>query len=460
MKEVEGVTETRPVWAMLRAASGRVSGHMPGHKGQAPFGSVDLYALDTTELPQTDDLYSPEGALREAERRYAQAAGSAETLFLHNGSTAGNHVMVQLYARAGDTVLLPRNAHLSAVNGCVGLGLHVVWMPVTQGADGWCRVEEETVLRCLREHPETKAVLLTRPDYFGACLPLQRIAAAAHAQGTRVVVDEAHGAHLPWLDGIKSAGEEGADAWVQSVHKTLMGLTGSAVLHLAHAEDRPAAMRILRREQTSSPSFLLMLSIDDSRAWMELQGRARLRDVVRAADALRAALPAMGYRDAHARWRASGFALDPTRLVIDAPQGGHALAASLLREGVDVEMADDRRAVLILTAMDTPQTLAQIGRALRRIPALPTDLPALPNVTALPERAMEVRDAVLAETEMVPLAVAAGRVAAQAAGLYPPGVPLVAPGEIIPEETTIMLARAGSRRRFGTEGEGMLCVKR
>lgn len=453
------MTENRPVWAMLQSASGRVSGHMPGHKGRAPFGPVDLYALDTTELPQTDDLYSPEGALREAERRYAQAAGSAETLFLHNGSTAGNHVMMQLYARAGDTVLLPRNAHLSAVNGCVTLGLHVVWMPVTQGADGWCRVEEETVLRCLREHPEAKAVLLTRPDYFGACLPLRRIVAAAHAQGARVVADEAHGAHLPWLDEIKSAGEEGADAWVQSVHKTLMGLTGSAVLHLANAADRPAAMRILRREQTSSPSFLLMLSIDDSRAWMEQQGRARLRDAVQAAEALRAALPAMGYRDAHAGWRKTGFAFDPTRLVIDAPQGGHALAEALLREGVDVEMADDHRAVLILTAVDTPETLAQIGQALRRIPAYPADLPEMPDVTALPERAMEVRQAVLAETETVPFAVSAGRVAAQAAGLYPPGVPLVAPGEVIPENVVRMLARAGARRRFGTEGEGMRCVK-
>ena len=149
----------RPVYEMLRAAAGRVSGHMPGHKGSAPFGPLNLYALDTTELPHTDDLYSPEGALREAEVRYARAAGSAEALFLHNGSTAGNHVMLQLYARAGDTVLLPRNAHLSAVNGCVPVGAHVVWMPVTQQADGWCRVTEETALRCLREHPEAKALL-------------------------------------------------------------------------------------------------------------------------------------------------------------------------------------------------------------------------------------------------------------------------------------------------------------
>ncbi len=449
----------RPVYEMLRAAAGRVSGHMPGHKGSAPFGPLNLYALDTTELPHTDDLYSPEGALREAEVRYARAAGSAEALFLHNGSTAGNHVMLQLYARAGDTVLLPRNAHLSAVNGCVPVGAHVVWMPVTQQADGWCRVTEETALRCLREHPEAKALLLTRPDYFGACVPLERIVEAAHAQGTRVLVDEAHGAHLPWLEGIPSAGACGADAWVQSVHKTLPGLTGAAVLHLARAEDRPAAMRILRREQTSSPSFLLMLSIDDSRAWMEDGGRARLRAVVRAAEEVRAQLPGLGYRDAHAAWRETVFALDPTRLVIDAPQGGHALAEALAREGVDAEMADQRRVVLILSAMDTPDTLRRVAEALGRIPPVRSELPPLPDVTALPEAAMEVRQAVLADWETVPFDRAAGRIAAQAAGLYPPGVPQVCPGEVIGEETARMLAQAGPRQRFGTEGEGMLCVK-
>ena len=113
------MTNMRPVYDMLTAASARRSGHMPGHKGRPPFGAADLYALDTTELPNTDDLYAAEGGLRESMRLYAQAAGAAKTIFLHNGSTAGNHVMLQLYAREGETVLLPRNAHLSAVNACV-----------------------------------------------------------------------------------------------------------------------------------------------------------------------------------------------------------------------------------------------------------------------------------------------------------------------------------------------------
>ena len=129
-KDGREMANMRPVYDMLTAASARRSGHMPGHKGRPPFGAADLYALDTTELPNTDDLYAAEGGLREAMRLYAQAAGAAKTIFLHNGSTAGNHVMLQLYAREGETVLLPRNAHLSAVNACVLGGMRVKWMPV------------------------------------------------------------------------------------------------------------------------------------------------------------------------------------------------------------------------------------------------------------------------------------------------------------------------------------------
>ena len=143
---------TRPIYDMLRAASGRGSFHMPGHKGRAPFGPLDLYALDTTELPVTDDLYAAERGIAQAQRLYARAAGAAQTLFLHNGSSGGMHIMLQLWAREGDTVLLPRNAHLSAVNGCVMGGLRVRWMPVTCRADGYCHVREEDVLAVSYTH--------------------------------------------------------------------------------------------------------------------------------------------------------------------------------------------------------------------------------------------------------------------------------------------------------------------
>lgn len=431
---------------------------MPGHKGKAPFGSEDLYALDTTELPVTDDLYSPERGLRRAEELYARAVGASETLLIHNGSTAGIHAMVQLYAGEGDTVLLPRNAHLSAVNGCVLGGVNAEWIPVTQRPDGYCYVAEEDVLASMDRHPQAKALLLTRPDYYGGCIPLTAITQKAHDMGMRVVVDEAHGAHLPWVQGW-SALAAGADAVTQSIHKTLPGLTGSAVLHLRDAADRDRALRVLRREQTSSPSFLLMMSIDDAREYMETGGAKRLADVMAAVDEVRGQLTAIGYADAQAAWTDTGYTFDRSRLVILAPQGGEALDEALRVRGMDVEMHDRERVVMILTAMDTPEEIRGIAELMKEIEPKPQTLQTLPEMTALPPRAMQLRQAVMAQSEQVPLCRAAGRVAAQSVGLYPPGVPLAAPGEIITEEVAALLMSAGAQGRFGVEGETVLCVR-
>lgn len=448
----------RPIYDMLTAAANRASFHMPGHKGEMPFGPVDLYALDATELPTTDDLYAPERGIDAAQRLYAAAAGAARTVFLTNGSTSGIHVMVQLYCREGDTLLLPRNAHLSAVNGCIMGGVKVRWLPVRMTADGLPYMTEADVIAAMNAHPEAKAVLLARPDYYGCMLPLERIATAAHARGVRVVVDEAHGAHFPWMDGVKSAGDCGADAWVQSVHKTLPGLTGSAVLHVADAADHGRAMALLRREQTSSPSFLQLLSIDDARAYMALHGRERLQAVAAAVAEVRRTLPALGYADAHAMWRDTGLTFDPTRLVIDAPQGGAALAQALAERGIDVEMHDHRRAVFIITAMDDPSEVLSLLSILKEILPRKANIPQLPLLTSAPERAMEVRAAAMAADERVPLAACAGRIAAVSAGLYPPGVPLVCPGEIVTAEIAVRLMNAKNQERFGVEGDTLRCV--
>jgi len=449
----------RPMYDMLKAAADRRSYHMPGHKGGAPFGAVDLYALDTTETPLSDDLYAPERGIDAAQRLYAQAAGAARSLFLTNGSTCGIHVMVQLYCREGDTVLLPRNAHLSAVNGCILGGVKVRWMPVSMTADGMCYMKETDVLAAMDAHPEARTVFLTRPDFYGCCLPLEGIVREAHRRGMNVVVDEAHGAHFPWWDEVKSAGALGVDAWVQSVHKTLPGLTGAAVLHLRDERDHALALRLMRREQTSSPSFIQMMSIDDARAYMEERGAARLAEVAAAADDVRRGLVDAGYADAHAMWRDAGVQFDRTRLVVDAPQGGAALAAALQERGVDVEMHDLRRVVFILSAMDDPDEVRRLLTILKEIPAEKADVPALPELTAIPERAMEVRAAAMAECESVPLAACAGRTAAVPAGLYPPGIPLVCPGEVITREVAERLMNVKNQERFGVEGDSLLCVK-
>ena len=451
----------RPIYEMLEAAAKAQSAHMPGHKGHAPFGMADLYRLDTTELPSTDDLYVPERGIAEAERLYAKAAGAGATLLLHNGSTVGIHVMLQLWAREGDTVLLPRNAHLSAMNACIIGGLRPAWIQVTRRQDGYCYLRPEDVLQAMHQHPEAKTLLLTRPDYYGGCMPLEEIIAAAHEAGIRVAVDEAHGAHLPWMEGgLQSAGAYGADAWVQSVHKTLPGLTSSAVLHLKEPGDGERALQLLRREQTSSPSFLLMMSIDDARAFMEQEGKARLATTVAAANTVRTQLQGTVYRDAHTLWQTTGMQFDPTRLVIDAPEGGERLAQRLRMQGVEVEMHDPWRVVMILTCMDEPEEIRHIGDVITRLAEEPpVHHPPMAKNAALPQQVMIPREAVMKEAKRMPIRQAVGEVAAVSAGLYPPGIPLVCPGERITGETVERLAKAANQQRFGTEGDTILCVK-
>lgn len=359
-------------------------------------------------------------------------------------------------------MLLPRNAHLSAVNACVLGGMRVKWMPVRCTPDGYCYLAEEDVLAALRANPDARAMLLVRPDYYGGAMRedvFRRIAAAAHRQGTKVVVDEAHGAHFPWCDGMTSAGALGADAWVQSVHKTLMGLTGSAVLHLADSADEKRAWTLLRREQTSSPSFLLMLSIDDSRAWMEENGRAHLRALSEAVNDVRRRLVGTPYHDAYADWANLPVCFDPTRLVIFAPQGGKFLAEQLREAGLDVEMADERRVVLILSVMDDIVEIRRLPELLASIPAAEKkQFAPLTLMPDMPEAVLTPRQAAMAEEILVPLDRAEGKIAAAAVGLYPPGIPLLAPGERVTREIIRQLQEAGTRERFGVEGDDLRCA--
>jgi len=444
----------RPMYEMLQAASGRTSLHMPGHKGRSPFGLADPYALDTTELPVTDDLYAPEQGIAAAQRLYARAAGAASTLFLHGGSTAGIETMLLCSARPGDKVIIPRNAHISAVNGCILGGLEPVYAPCTLRADGYAAVREETFLQTIADNPDARAILVTRPDFYGCMLPLKRIAEAAHACGMRLLVDEAHGAHLPFMNAKLGAGNW-ADMWVQSTHKTLPCLTGAAVLHLADPAAENRARRMLRLVQTSSPSFLLLMAIDDARAFMEESGIQRLAQISRLADEIR-----RRWGDPRIAWAEEGWQLDPTRLVLADPRGGGWLAEQLAARGIDVEMHDDHRVVCILSVMDDDKTLTQLADALEQL-----ETPqwiggqTAGNLLPMGEQAMLPRKAAMSPVAMVPLERAAGRIVSSSVGLYPPGIPLAAPGERLTMEVIEILKTAQAQSRLGIVDGCCACVE-
>ncbi len=446
---------------MLRAQEGRVSFHMPGHKMRRGEAS----RRDTTELPTTDDLHEPQGPYRELAQRLRRLYGAGASLPLVGGSTRGVQLMILTALRPGETLLLPRDAHLSAWSACALGGVEAVPIPLRLDEEtGLAELAEEDVLTAMEAHPEARALLLTRPDYYGRLPDYGRIAQAARARGLKLLVDEAHGAHLRFL-GLTDAEALGADLWTQSLHKTLPALTPCAVLHLRSAGDLPAARRLHRMLETSSPSSLLLHSMERALDELEAGGEEKLKKLAQRCTALRKEL------SADARFRgtaafAARYALDPTRLVIDVRGtglSGTAAAEALRAQNVDVEMAGESTLVCLPSIASEEADFDALRRALQ---ALPVGERAVPAAEPLPRpgmRACSVREAAFGAVRGVPLERAAGCIAAGSVGLYPPGVPLCAPGERLTEESARALRRAQERGRtvFGLDAEGRFpAVKR
>lgn len=445
-----------PMGRMLERASGRVRMHMPGHKGKLPAAWMDG-AIDQTETAMTDDLFAPEGGIAQAQALYAQSADAASTIFLTGGSTSGMLAMVLASVPEGGKLILPRNAHHSAMSACVWGDIEPVFVMPRMRADGSTYTAAEDVTAAMDAHPDAQAVLITRPDYYGQLTQMGGIVRAAHEKHMRVLVDEAHGAHFPWQRGVQSAMECGADLCVQSAHKTLPALTGAAVLHMAADMDAAHVRRVLRMVHTSSPSFLIMRTLDGARAWMDEQGEAALDALRKRIDDFWRVL-APGYANAHEAW---GGQVDSLRVVIDVTGRGYTgweASEALTQAGIDPEMADERRLVFIPSVWDEPDWLMRAAQALNALEAREPVRALCEWTVVLPPRAMRLRRAARGESEAVPLENAEGRVCAVSAGIYPPGVPLCTPGERFTPEVISRILGAPERLRFGVEDGCVRCT--
>ncbi len=448
---------------------------MPATGGKAPFGRPDPYRLDTTELPVTDDLYRPTGAIARAQALAAASSGAAHTLMLHGGSTAGMHAMLLYCLRRGDRVILPRNCHVSALHLCATAGIQPVFAEaVLEG------VRPHTPLaayaQAMERHPQAKALLVVRPDYYGLMPELEPLVALARKKGLWLLCDEAHGATYPWRTDVKGAISLGADMAVQSAHKTLPALTAGAWLHAGERVDVNRLRRILRMVQTSSPSFLTLLALDDARAWMDRWGRAACQGLLAALQDFYGKAQALGYAPGQGP-APPGHAFDPLRLVLQAPQGGYALGQALQDQGIDLELCDDRCIVGIVPLRGYQPLLRKLLRALGRIPATPAAEPQAPTGQSQaptdhapaptgppwprqwPVRQTPLCEAAFAPCQGIPFPEAVGRVSAACVGLYPPGIALLTPGDLISQDWADFLAAQEPRRLFGLSEDGtLLCL--
>lgn len=427
-----------PLYDSLRAlaAQNPLRLDMPGHHGAPLPGNLPWPSeIDFTENGATGDLFGDEpDAIQEAERLWAERFGFDACLFLTGGSTQGVHTGLALLAGQGGAVALDRGSHRSAYHALALLDLMPHFLPrpwlAAEGVTG--PISPESVEEALKQRPEIKTVCITSPTYYGVLSDIPVIAAVCHAHGARLMVDGAHGAHLPFLG---YTGYQAADVVVMSAHKTLPA-PGQAALLFANGFDLPDLQRWGSVYGTSSPSYAIMAALDLARDYMEGEGTARYRETARLADHLRQRWPSLAEQD--------GLALDPTRLTIHSPDG-FALADALRARGVYPEMADKGHVVCILTCADGAAELARLERALADTgltgPCAPCPPPPKP-----PEAVLTPRQALFAPREPVPLADSAGRVAAGQIAPYPPGVPVAAPGERIGKKHLAYLREIGYNR--------------
>ena len=465
------------VEALLKlSAQGRSSWHMPAHGGGMDFPvwlREHLASIDATELPLTGDINCAAGPAGQAMNLAATSFGAGLTRFITSGSTTALQIMLALAVGRGGTLLLPRCVHLSTVHAIAILDIKPVWIDTGTPLPEHYRpfsllpqVSAAQVEASLQLHPDCSAVIITAPDYYGFSPDLTAIADIVHAHGKLLLVDEAHGAHLTFSPALPcSALQAGADACVQSGHKTLPVLTPGALLHLS--KDALSAGRLDAERlaslvpvfQTSSPSFSVASTLDYARAWMDQFGEGAIKIQLGHLEEFKASLPAGISCLSSADLHHSAYYHDPLRLVLASSETGiaipaHRLADSLTAEGIDIEFADLSRLVLIPSLKQPEDGWQRLAAALSRLLPEKDVLPPDNALTALedewrsllssnPQQAQPPGDVLFGKFRLrrIKLADSAGLICARPIFPYPPGIPLVWPGERIDDLRVDFLRR-------------------
>lgn len=420
--------------------------YAPGHKkgqGISPFLANllgnNVFKSDLPELPELDNLFSPSGVIEKAQALAAEAFGAKETWFLVNGSTCGVIASILATCRTGDKIIIPRNSHLSVISGLILSGAIPIFIypEYNQEKDLLYSVTPKAVEKALQENPETKAVMVVYPTYHGICCDLEKIAEITHRYNIPLIVDEAHGAHFTFHPSLPSSALSlGADLSIQSTHKVLGAMTQASMLHLK--SDRIASSRInqaLQLLQSTSPSYLLLASLDAARQQMALSGFELLNQTLRLAKIAREQLSQIPYLSVFDfSYPTSGFHdLDVTRLTVFVDQlgkNGYDVDENLRQLGVTAELPMMRHLSFIISIGNTVEDIENLVSAFQLLKPVSSGLPSITFPPASPF-AISPREAFFSATDTVELEKSLGKISAELVCPYPPGIPVLMPGEII-----------------------------
>lgn len=429
---------------------------MPGHKmGKAfttvPEGKVildNLLKFDVTEVEGLDNLHNPRGVLKEAQELLSNYYKSKKSYFLINGSTSGNLAMIFSTFEEGDKIIVERNCHRSIYNGIIMRKLTPIYIKskVSSIYDAPFSIDKEHLFNLIKSNRDAKGIVLTYPNYYGICTDLKAIINQAKKYGMKVLIDSAHGAHFGAIREIpENPIELGADMVVQSAHKTLPSLTQTSYLHVSDNVDLERVDFYVSSFLSTSPSYMFMASMDFARFFMESYGEKVYRSLLQICDRYREKIDALeGFHiineadvEYEHQYGCITPLIDKTRYIINVPRGysGHKLLDYLRENRVQCEMSDSRNVVLIFSPGNDEEDFIRLYSALKSC-----DLQTLresyiiPIEAQLPSMVMLPHEAFSKGKFSIPLEKAEGTICGKAIVPYPPGVPLVMPGEIITRE--------------------------
>ena len=454
--------------------------HVPGHKGgpgadpgvRKAIG-VDGLAADVPQDIQGIDLGPSPTPYERAELLAAEAFGAARTFFLTNGATQGNHALCLALAPLGTRIVAQRNSHASIVDGLVlSGGLPSFVAPEYDEELGITHCVTPAALEAaLAAAPDAKAAFLVSPTYYGMAADVAGCAEVAHRAGVPLVVDQAWGPHFGFHERLPpTALSQGADAMLTSTHKIAGSLTQSAMLHVGHSGrvDAGAVARALRLLRSTSPSSLLLASLDGARRQLALHGEQLLHETLEAIGVARAKLEtidAIALVDASLVGRMGVAGYDPLRIVLDVRGTGRTgyEIADALRRSYDVHAELPMQATIVFvvglgeSAAALRRLAGDIDEVVKRLSEPGATAPIIPPATSLGyEVVVAPRDAFLGAAEQVAVDAAVGRISCESIASYPPGVPALLPGERVSGATIAylrQLAASGARLHGASDPE-------
>lgn len=425
----------------------KVSMHIPGHKSGRGLGAYfvrNAFDIDVTEVEGTDDLQNPTGILSDAQKRCAKAFGAYKSYFLTEGSSLGLRAAVIAACGRGGKLLIDRTCHKSIVSGIILGGIEPIFIsPDFDKEKGlYVGVSAAAIGHMLEQNPDICGAVITSPTYYGICSDIAEIAAVLHSRGKILIVDEAHGAHFTFSRELpKSAVSLGADVCIQSAHKTLPALGQCSLLHVSQNSliNINRLEKILTLLRTTSPSYLLMTSIDESVRVMNKCGGRKLSRLIREIERLKTEVSektVISFLDSKNFFREQ----DKTRIVADfsaAEISGKFAEELLINEfGIYPEMSDNRYVVFVPSVSTTKREIRQLCAALISIGGRRFKDSRAEQNTPLPDIKLEYIPCEVTDMicESVDIENCVGRVSAQVISVCPPGAAIVVPGQIISRE--------------------------